>query len=88
MIRLPFLAFCVLPAAASAQDGATLFAEQCSACHMEDAAGDDRAPDIRAVPLGTLKRALHGFDQMPEFALEPTEIAALHGWLASLDPDR
>ena len=65
--------------------GETLYQENCIDCHMEDAAGDDIAPDIRGIPKNNLRRAMGGFDAMPEFDLSDREQAALLVYLKSLD---
>ncbi|MEZ5685545.1 MAG: cytochrome c [Paracoccaceae bacterium] len=95
---LPALALCLLPAPVLAEagpagttqgptPGQALFAEHCARCHGESAEGENNAPDIRGVPKGTLARALRGYDEMPEFALDQAEVAALHAWLRRLDPE-
>ncbi|MEX5729561.1 mono/diheme cytochrome c family protein [Rhodovulum iodosum] len=85
---LLFVSFAVTPAWATENGlGQGIFNTNCIICHGETGAGDDETPDIRGIPLGALRRALHGFDKMPEFALDDDAVAALHAYLRSLDPE-
>ncbi|SNT07997.1 c-type cytochrome [Tropicimonas sediminicola] len=75
---------------AAAQDAETLlgqaiYAENCVECHMEDAGGDDIAPEIAGIPRNNIRRAMGGLEGMPEFELTAEEVAAVHAYLRTLD---
>lgn len=87
-LLLPLSLLCTTAHGDPAPDGQRLYTAHCSACHLDSGEGDDTAPDIRGQKRATLKRALRGFDQMPEFDLAATEIDALAAYLAVLDTPR
>ncbi|SFC66662.1 c-type cytochrome [Tropicimonas isoalkanivorans] len=73
--------------AAQADDtaqGESIYRDNCIDCHMEHAEGDGMAPDIRGVPRNSLRRAMGGFDAMPEFELSKGDVAELLSYLHSL----
>ncbi|MFD0981254.1 c-type cytochrome [Tropicimonas aquimaris] len=75
---------------ATAQDadptlGQAIYAENCVECHMEDAGGDDVAPEIAGIPRNNIRRAMGGLEGMPEFEMTTEEVAAVHAYLRTLD---
>lgn len=65
--------------------GATAFTDYCSACHGEDALGEN-GPDIQGSILKDVTEAVRGIDQMPEIWLDDGEPEAIAAFLMSLNP--
>ncbi|PRY21741.1 cbb3-type cytochrome c oxidase subunit III [Aliiruegeria haliotis] len=65
--------------------GEAIYLAHCMECHMASGAGDDIAPDIRGIPSNNLRRAMGGLEGMPEFDFSDEELAAILGYLKSLD---
>ena len=63
--------------------GQTLYEEQCSACHGEDASGDS-GPDIQGTPRVDVALAVKGFEDMPEIELTGEELDAVVAHLKRL----
>lgn len=90
-----------MPAGAQAQNDGKRFAEtHCAKCHAVGPEGDSplaKAPPFRAIAakgdVDNLQEALAegivvGHEAMPEFELEPAQIAGLLDYLKSLAPAR
>jgi mono/diheme cytochrome c family protein len=65
--------------------GQQAFLDYCSACHGEEALGEN-GPDIQGSILKDVTMAVKGIDQMPEIWLEDGEPEAIAAFLMSLDP--
>lgn len=68
---------------AGAEDGATVFADNCSPCHGADGGGSDRAPNLQErdqlVKDRVVDQVTNGGTQMPAFGdrLSPEQIDAV-----------
>jgi|GEM_PF-1771928 Cytochrome c, mono- and diheme variants len=65
--------------------GQQAFLDYCSACHGEEALGEN-GPDIQGSILKDVTQAVKGIDQMPEIWLEDGEPEAITAFLMSLNP--
>ena len=86
---LPLPGHAAEPIVATAEQiraGVLAFVENCEGCHGEQGAGGN-SPNIQGVTLRDIRVALQGFEEMPEFDLDPMTTENLAAYLMSLAPD-